>query len=201
MEYIEVEPKKPELIALSFSGGGFRAASYALGCLSYLETVKPEGRSLLSLVNFISSASGGTITNLTYSLSQHQDQSFREYYLQLKKQLGGTDLLEHVFKILVNNDDWADRPYKTRNIINAFAIAYDKYLFNRANFGAIFHKKEGAVGEICANATEFDNGMQFRFQNTGVRGNKFLYFKTDNIITQLKLARSEEHTSELQSQS
>lgn len=55
-------------IALCFSGGGFRAAAFSLGVLSYLNKVKiksAEGEaSLLSHVNFIASASGGTITNL-----------------------------------------------------------------------------------------------------------------------------------------
>jgi len=188
MEYIEAAPGKPGPIALSFSGGGFRAAAYTLGCLAYLETVQLGGRPFLERVHFISSASGGTITSLAYSLSQHRAQSFITFYHQLKEQLEGSGLLKHVFDILENDEEWESRPYKTRNLINAFAIAYDKFLFKEATFGELFPNKQGAVPEICANATEFSNGMQFRFQNVGVRGNQFLHFKTSTILQQLKLA-------------
>lgn len=55
-------------IALALSGGGFRAASYSLGCLSYLHRVIYQDQPLLKRVKFISSASGGSITNLFYTL-------------------------------------------------------------------------------------------------------------------------------------
>src|ERR1700754_3335296 len=79
-----------EHIALAFSGGGFRAASFSLGVLSYFDHltfpdhtaagVDPHTSdaaslagsatsSLLQKIRFISSASGGTITNAAFALA------------------------------------------------------------------------------------------------------------------------------------
>ena len=58
-----------EEIAISLSGGGYRAAMFHLGTLSYLNRVLlPNGKSLLNVVNTISSISGGTITGLWYMM-------------------------------------------------------------------------------------------------------------------------------------
>lgn len=53
-------------IALTFSGGGYRAAAFHLGTLSLLHHVKTPTSTLLSLVEVLSTVSGGTITGLRY---------------------------------------------------------------------------------------------------------------------------------------
>jgi hypothetical protein len=193
MEYINVTPKKPGNIALSFSGGGFRAASYTLGCLSYMETVMLGDKKLTELVNFISSASGGTITNLAYTSSQRKGESFDAFYKRYnEKTLQGCELINRVFEIMNERRTWKQRPLKSRNMINAFSIAYDEMLFDHETFG-VYYKNyaPGMVKEVCANTTEFDNGMLFRFQNAGVAGNKFLGFRSDSeskqVLNQIKL--------------
>ncbi|MGY0038463.1 hypothetical protein [Pedobacter sp. NJ-S-72] len=164
MEYSVLQPRKPGHIALSFSGGGFRAASYSLGCLSYMETVYIDGKKLTDLVHFISSASGGTITNLAYTASQRKGQPFQEFYANMNKHiLHGTKLIDRVFKILNAESHWKKRPDKSRNIINAFSIAYDELLFKEEVFGIYWKPVKNAVKEVCANATEFDNGDAFPF--------------------------------------
>jgi hypothetical protein len=193
MEYSVLQPRKPEHIALSFSGGGFRAASYSLGCLSYMETVYLDGEKLTSLVHFISSASGGTITNLAYTASQRKGQPFQEFYASMNKHiLHGTKLIDRVFKILNAESHWKKRPHKSRNLINAFSIAYDDLLFKEEVFGIYWKPVKNAVKEVCANATEFDNGMLFRFQNAGVPGNKFIRFRNEKLaieaLKKIKLA-------------
>jgi len=51
------------VVALSFSGGGARAAAFALGALHGLDTAPAgNGRSLLAHVGFITSVSGGSMT-------------------------------------------------------------------------------------------------------------------------------------------
>jgi hypothetical protein len=193
MEYINLDPKKPVNIALSFSGGGFRAASYTLGCLSYMETVMLGDKKMTELINFISSASGGTITNLGYTSSQRKGESFDAFYKRYnEKTLQGCELINRVFEIMNEKHTWKERPLKSRNMINAFSIAYDEMLFEQETFG-IFYKNyvPGMVKEICANTTEFDNGMLFRFQNAGDAGNKFLGFKKDTaskeVLNKVKL--------------
>ncbi len=193
MEYINLDPKKPENIALSFSGGGFRAASYSLGCLSYMETVILGDKKMTAFINFISSASGGTITNLAYTSSQRKGESFDTFYKRYnEKTLQGCELINRVFEIMNEKRTWKARPLKARNMINAFSIAYDEMLFEQETFG-IFYKNyaPGMVKEICANTTEFDNAMLFRFQNAGDAGNKFLAFKKNTaskeVLSKIKL--------------
>ena len=72
-------------IAIALSGGGYRAAMFHLGTLSYLNHVAfPNGKSLLDVVNTISTISGGSITGLwymmNYSLSNEIDKSFKTLY-------------------------------------------------------------------------------------------------------------------------
>ena len=64
-------------IALAFSGGGFRAASFTFGTLSLLEHV-----GLLKSVKAISSVSGGSITAVKYAQSQIEKHSFDEFFTQ-----------------------------------------------------------------------------------------------------------------------
>ena len=56
-------------VAMSFSGGGTRAAAFAFGALQGLDAMRgPGGASLLDNVAFISSVSGGSITAAYYGL-------------------------------------------------------------------------------------------------------------------------------------
>ncbi len=47
--------------ALTFSGGGYRAATFHLGALSYLHSIQMGGTTLLDHVVVLSTISGGTI--------------------------------------------------------------------------------------------------------------------------------------------
>src|SRR5580658_6756611 len=124
-------------IALAFSGGGFRAASFALGTLSYMHELiideeQSQSGTLLDHVRYISSASGGTIASAMYALSQAQGKPFDEFYKNLFENLDGTSLLKEVFRVLNTKSEWKKRAPKTRNLINAFAVAYDEQLFKGA---------------------------------------------------------------------
>lgn len=74
-----------EEVAISLSGGGFRAAMFHLGTLSYLNHLKLlDGRPFLHIVNTISTISGGTITGLWYMMNycrgKNTDDSIKELY-------------------------------------------------------------------------------------------------------------------------
>ncbi|WP_422016357.1 patatin-like phospholipase family protein [Roseateles sp.] len=65
-------------VALSFSGGGLRAAAFAYGVLEGLrEQPATAGRNLLDEVNFITSVSGGSLTAAYLGL--HGPQGMREF--------------------------------------------------------------------------------------------------------------------------
>lgn len=172
-------------IALSFSGGGFRAAGFTLGCAGYLQEVSYKGNPLLEKVKFISSASGGSITNLALSAGLRRGDSFHTIHQHLLKQMEGVTLLDSVFEVLADDRAWKDRPEKSRNLINAFALVYDRDFFNFATFDALSSKADTAsfvIGQTCVNATEFDNGLNFRWDNSGgLVGNKYLNFKNGKI--------------------
>lgn len=153
-------------IALAFSGGGFRAASFALGTLSFFEEVpfkKDAPGTLLQNVTYLSSASGGTITTSTYALQSAQGKSFGEFYASLLGNLRGTDLMEEALKMLNDNRVWKEHPDKTRNIINSFALAYDKWLYQHEKVAALKAGPENThLDEVCFNATELYRGLLFR---------------------------------------
>jgi len=169
---LEVAVIKPfDSIALAFSGGGFRAAAFSLGVLSYLDKVKFDdtadelfGLSMLQRVSYMSSASGGTIATTLYALYNSKGKSFGDYYSKLLTTLTGDELLKNAMEILADKKYWKTRELKNRNIINAFALAYDKYLFDCADLESLCH--DGAPGkhlqEVCFNATEFFTGQSFR---------------------------------------
>lgn len=153
-------------IALAFSGGGFRAASYGLGVLSFLEEIpyqKGEDKTLLQKVTYMSSASGGTIATSTYALNSVQGKSFNAFYKHLFENLEGTCLLEEALKMLNENKSWEDRPEKTHNIINSFAMAYDRHLYAHAHVEALKANPENThLEEVCFNSTELYRGLLFR---------------------------------------
>ncbi|MDM1295706.1 patatin-like phospholipase family protein [Sphingobacterium sp. N143] len=165
-------------IALSLSGGGFRAASYSLGCCSYLAQLPYEQGYMLDRVSYISAVSGGSITALGLFSMQRKGASFQKIYRHLLEQTHGSNLMDQTFNILDDELAWADRPDKDRNLINALAVAYDVCLFKGATYESLFvdpvDSSHPVINELCINATELNNGMNFRFSTQGRIGNQYL---------------------------
>jgi hypothetical protein len=175
-------------IGIAFSGGGFRAASFALGTLSYLNHLGLDRH-----ISFSSSASGGSITNLLYTAYRHEGKSFDDFYRKLQAGLTGSIVLEKALDNLNNAALWPEgNSGKQRNLINAFAMAYDELLFERRDLGVYWPKKLSGY-EVCFNTTEFYRGLSFRFQTNGktdnfqVIGNKYLKFDTGQFETLKKI--------------
>lgn len=170
-------PNGIQNIALTFSGGGFRAAAFSLGCSSYLYAT-PYGKSnLLSKVQFIASTSGGTITNLVLAQFLREGKDFEDFFKHLLSQISGTRLIDGAMRILRDDAAWRGRPEKSRNLINAFAMIYDRDLFREGLFGLLFETPDHGkfyIDEHCANTVELNSGINFRFSNKGVIGNTFL---------------------------
>jgi hypothetical protein len=183
------QPIKPfENISIAFSGGGFRAAAFALGTLSYLNHLELDQQ-----ISFSSSASGGSITNLLYTAYRYEGKTFNTFYKKLQKELTGSGLLEKAMDNLNNDTLWSTGDdHKQRNLINAFSLAYDELLFEHRDLGVYWPKKSQGY-EVCFNTTEFYRGLSFRFQMSGkkdllqVIGNKFLKFDTRRLETLQKI--------------
>lgn len=208
-----IEPETPlQSIALTFSGGGFRAASFSLGVLSYLHRIPFKNKSLLQKVRFITSTSGGSITNAGYvcSLYTNPQHDFPGFYQQLREKMEGEQLLQEAFGILRDKNLWTESGEltdekgnktiirKKRNLINAFAKAYDKLLFNHVTLGEIadanHEKNKPHLEKVCFNTTEFNNGINFYFQVNAHRhhvlrnGNGYLKFSNNYTAGRLKLS-------------
>ncbi|MEZ4950441.1 MAG: patatin-like phospholipase family protein [Saprospiraceae bacterium] len=68
-----MSPQPLKTLALSLSGGGFRASAFHLGVLSFLDDVyfkyhdEAVERNLLDRLQVLSTISGGTITGMMYA--------------------------------------------------------------------------------------------------------------------------------------
>ena len=181
-------------LGLAFSGGGFRAAAFSLGTLSYLNRLQIEDIPLTDNISYISSASGGSITNLLYTSGLHNGESFDDFYRTTIFKLTSDQILEKVLSVLNDDKEW-NQPgcEKRRNLINSFAKVYDRSLFNGQTMDAFWNKKHIKNFEICLNATEFYRGLSFRFQTNGtadryqVIGNNYLWFDVKKLDTLRKV--------------
>ena len=114
-------------IALSLSGGGFRAAAYHLGLLSYLNHLKTNDNTpLLDHVSAVSTISGGTLTGL---------------WLILGKARGMTNYqsLHALYELLLNSDicgrgsrEFFCGKNKNNSLIREMTEIYDEEIFHGA---------------------------------------------------------------------
>lgn len=165
-------PRQPLMrIGLSCSGGGYRAASFHLGAMSYLNRLQYNGCPLLENVKLISTVSGGTITGIIYALQKQRGAAFSDIYRFTMDKLYTLDLVKAGIEKLNPDGVWQNT-YKHKNLINAFAELYDKEFTEGKTFRE-FHTLNSHLEAVVFNSTEFKNGINFRFRNwgTGFFGN------------------------------
>ncbi len=154
-------PQNPfQTLAVSMSGGGYRAASFHLGLLAYLHSAEWNDTPLLERVRVISTVSGGTFTGVCYASALAQGKTFEECYDKLYRLMRSTDMVKEALKKLSDENAW--KGSKSRNLINAFSLVYFKRL-EENTFELLFERKTHLT-EIIFNATEFHYGLPFRFQ-------------------------------------
>jgi len=181
-------PQKPfEKIALSCSGGGYRAASFHLGAMAYLDRAHYQGKPLLENVKLISTVSGGTITGVVYALKKQEGKSFKAIYDFLMLKLHTLDLVKLSIEKL-NPSQKPRNPEKRKNLINAFAELYDTHFTEGATF-KVFNSMNSHLEAVVFNSTEFNTGNNFRFRNrgTGYFGNNAIRVN-DAAAEEVKLA-------------
>lgn len=150
-------------IGMAFSGGGYRAATYDLGTLSFLNSIRlDDGRTLLDCVTVLSSVSGGTIPALKYMLARSKGQPVDEMIRELFTFLCKEDLVTPAM-----NSIGAERGNRDSSSIKLMAEVYDEYLFGGATMGDIIEKIDDIpVKDYTALATDFDHSLPFRFRVT-----------------------------------
>lgn len=152
--------KKPE-VAISLSGGGYRAAMYHLGALMYLHHLSvEEGECFLDYVNTISTISGGSITGLWYMMQYANGNVNEESFKELYRKICNEDLMEHSVDALLSSG--------RDSLIKEVVDSYDRVFFNDEKFSLILDSMgKGHIHHYSANGTDFSTGYGFRFQATG----------------------------------
>lgn len=165
-----------ERIALSMSGGGYRAAGFHLGILSYLNHKQYNDNTLLENVKAISTVSGGTITGAFYAVGIQKNKPFTQIYHELLAWMREQDLVKEALTKISTKGLWK-YAYKKKNLINAFAEIYDDTLFENDTLEVLNNLDNSHLEFVCFNATEFLTGLQFRFQHGGSSN----YFGTNEL--------------------
>ena len=179
-------------IALTFSGGGYRAAAFHLGTLSFLHHIKTPVDTLLSKVEVLSTVSGGTITGLCYMQALANDEDIDEMTRSIYAFFFDVDMMTMALQQL---DD--DCPQEGASAIRTMAHIYDEKLFHHATFVDFMGKMcKFPVKHFSANATDFSNSIPFRFQatetigdSTGICGNS-KHIIPDNAAAKVTLGEA-----------
>jgi NTE family protein len=145
------------VVALSFSGGGTRAAAFSYGVLQGFEQTRVPTRSgpvsLLDRLDFLSGVSGGSILAAYYGLHG------REGYADFKQRF-----------LLANGEEGLQTDLNPLNIArglqggvndaSTFAPWLDAHLYNHATFRDLFHRQHPRV---WINASDIYNRTTFIF--------------------------------------
>ncbi len=146
-------------IALCLSGGGYRAATYALGTLAMLDELD-----LLDDVKLLSTVSGGTFTGLIYATWQSEGKNFDEFYKDFSNYLKTTNAIDKAL------DDLYTTPSPSGStdlsLIRSAAKSYADSLLGNRTFKQLLDtaRRDGRFRELIFNATEFREGNSFRFR-------------------------------------
>lgn len=156
----EVKLLEPPLgeIAISLSGGGYRAAAFHLGVLDLLQRLD-----LLKDVKVLSTVSGGTFTGMLYAVSMVESTSFANFYDKLYAFLRDTHVIKLALDKLVTktNDD------QMPSLIKAAAEVYaDQKMLGDRRFELLMKDAEKHFRGLIFNSVEFHNGNSFRFQTS-----------------------------------
>lgn len=146
-------------IALCLSGGGYRAATYALGTLKMLNELD-----LLDDVKLLSTVSGGTFTGLTYAVSQSEGKTFDSFFDDFSEYLKTTNAIDKAL------DDLYTTPSPSGStdlsLIRSAAKSYADSFLGKRTFKQLMEIAQdgGRFKELIFNSTEFRTGNSFRFR-------------------------------------
>ncbi len=155
-------------VALTFSGGGTRAAALAYGVLEELKRTKLPGtdRTLLEEVDVISTVSGGSFTGAYYAL--FGDRLFTDFRREfLERNIQGELLWD-----VANPINWFRLASPWFSRIDLAAELYDRTIFASKTFQEI--SARGRRPFLIINATNLQNGARFEFT-----GDQFRYLGSD----------------------
>ena len=173
-------------IALSLSGGGYRAAAFHLGTLDMLYRLN-----LLPSVRVLSTVSGGTLTGLKYALSAAENVSFEKFYQDFYNFLSKTNVIGQGLNGLHPGKSSPFSGQMPSLIRSAAAVYTSEDMLGNKTFELIIKDEESHLREVSFNATEFRTANYFRFQKSSspnaVIGNGNLQVKKE-VAEMIRLA-------------
>ncbi|MBW3569745.1 MAG: patatin-like phospholipase family protein [Gemmatimonadetes bacterium] len=155
------DPRRPlGNLALSLSGGGYRAAAYHLGSMQLMDRV-----GLLPGVVGLSTVSGGTICGMAWVVSLIEGKPFNEFYDEFSSYLLGNNVIAEALEGLTSERGHASHPWAS--LIGAASDVYARpNLFGDRRFGDVLGAKGLQLEEAIFNSTEFHTGLDFRFRRS-----------------------------------
>ena len=184
-------------IALSLSGGGYRAAGFHLGVLDMLNRLD-----LLKDVSALSTVSGGTFTGMRYALAQKTGEAFPDFFERFSCDLRSVNVVNLALAKLTESPP--SIPSCRWDVITACAQVYDEEFFAGRRFEIFLENPPTPPTppiqpippiplippiDLTFNATEFRNAIAFRFQTrqNGLIGNGKVFI-TPAQAGQIRLA-------------
>ena len=129
--------------ALCLSGGGYRAAMFHLGVMTYLNEIRStDGSRLLDHVHTITSISGGALPGLLYVVGEKEEKNRIDTFKTLYRQLKDNNLGEKLVK------RFNEESPKGTSLIKVLADVYDDIFFHGELFKDIleFVSWDGFIG-------------------------------------------------------
>lgn len=148
-------------IALTLSGGGYRASIFHIGVLSYLYHLKlSDGSRLLDHITVMSTVSGGTITGMLYLLSPMEENELPQYLGDMYKKIIDNNLANYLLSNIKKK-----RNSSKLSVIKELGNVYDSVFFNGKKLGALYNVIQNChIHHYAAYATDISNALPFRFQ-------------------------------------
>lgn len=153
------DPQRPlGNLAVSMSGGGYRAAAFHLGTLRLMDRV-----GLLPGVVGLSTVSGGTICGMAWVVSLIEGKTFGEFYDHFSKYLISNNVIAQALEGLTGKRNYASHEWAS--LIGAASNVYARpNLFGDRRFGDVLGARGLQLEEAIFNSTEFHTGLDFRFR-------------------------------------
>lgn len=147
-------------LAVSMSGGGYRAAAFHLGTLRFLNHVD-----LLRDVVGLSTVSGGTICGMAWVVSALDGKPFAEFYTEFSAYLRQTNVIQQALAGLTGHRDHGSSEWAS--LIRSAADVYARPdLFGDRRFAEVLASDTLQLEEAIFNSTEFHTALDFRFRRS-----------------------------------
>jgi hypothetical protein len=147
-------------LALSLSGGGYRAAAFHLGSMRLLDRV-----GLLPGVVGLSTVSGGSIIGMAWVASLIDGKPFERFYDEFSCYLVENNIIALALEGLTGDRKGGDQQWAS--LIRAAADVYARpNLFGDRRFAEVLGADGLQLEEAIFNSTEFHTGRDFRFRRS-----------------------------------